>query len=219
MPHDPGMAASVPGAASALLALFAMVRVACIDVRHLEIDPDWTALAAWSALGALVAVEGVGACPDAVVAATLAGGAAWLAGRLHPGGLGQGDVALFAMAGVVAGPELLPPVLGLAVAFCLASCAAYGLARGKRPGRIFRHMVPAAPPVLAALGPFFAWRIASALWPVPEGWWTTAVPALAGAVALVAALLAGALPMAVRRRAAAASRGASWRCIHQGEET
>ncbi len=221
MPHEPAMTTSVLGLASALLALLAMARVACIDLQRLEIDPDWTALAAWAALGALIAVEGGGAYPAAVATAVLCGAAAWLAVRLRPGRGGQGDVALFAVAGVVAGPEFLPPVLGLATVFCLAATVAYGLARGKRWRRVLRHMVPAAPPVMAALAPFFAWRIASALWPglVPEGAWAAYALALAGAVALAAALIAGALPMAVRRRVMSATpRGPGGR-NNQGKET
>ena len=201
MPHDPGMTALVLGAASALLALCAMARVACIDVRFLEIDPGWAAIAALAGLGALVAVEGTGAYRNAVIAAALAGGAAWFAGWLRPGGIGQGDVTLFAVVGLVAGPQFLAPVLVIGAAFCLASCVAYGLARGKRPGRILRHLFPAGAPLMAALGPVFAWRVAVAVRPdlVPEGALAVPALALAGSVALAAALVAGALPMAVRR--------------------
>ena len=201
MPHDPGMTASVLGAGAALLALLAMGRVACIDIRRLEIDPAWAALAACSALGAIVAVEGGSALPGAVAAAAIAGGAAWIAVRLLPGRIGQGDITLFAVLGLVAGPELLPFVLGLGVTFCVAASVAYGLARGKRWNRCIRHMVPAAPPIMAALGPFFAWRVASALRPdlAPEGAWAAAALALAGTLIMAAALVAGALPIAVRR--------------------
>ncbi len=219
MLHDPEMTASVVGGMSALLALCAMARVACIDIRCLEIDPGWAVLAGGAALGALVAVEGVGACSGAVLAAAAAGGAAWLAGRLRPGGIGQGDVTLLAVVGLVAGPQFLAHVLVVGAAFCLASCVAYGLARGKRPVRIFRHMVPAAPPLMAALGPVFAWRIAVAIWPDLnlETAMAAAFMAIAGPAALAAALVAGALPMAVRRRAIPATpRGPGGR-INQGK--
>ncbi len=219
MPHDPGTAASVLGAASALLALVAMTRVACIDMRSLEIDPDWAAFAAWSGLGALVAVEGLQAWPEAVAVAALAGGAAWLLALLRPGRIGQGDIGLLALVGLVAGPALLTPVLCLAVVFSLASCAAYGLARGKRPQRLFRHMVPAAPAFVAALAPVFAWRVASAIRPdlVPRAADGAVFIALAGAAVLSAGLLAGALPMAVRRRslASAATACGLRGCTHQ----
>ena len=221
MPHDPEMMASVLGAAFALLALWAMARLACIDVRCLEIDPGCAALAGCAALGAVVALEGAGAVAGAVVAAALTGGAAWVAARLRPGRIGQGDVVLFAVVGLVAGPQLLAPVLVIGAAFCLASVVAYGVARGKRPQRICRHMVPAAPPLMAALAPVFAWRVAVAIWPdlVPEGPMTATVLVFAGFVALAAALIAGALPMAVRRRAMpATSRGPGGR-INQGKET
>ena len=215
MPHDPGTLGAVFGAGSAFLALVAMVRVACIDLRQLEIDPDWTALAAWAALFAILAVEGPRALPAAAAGAALAGGVAWLATRSRPGRIGQGDIGLLAVVGLVAGPKLLAAVLGLATAFCLAACVAYGKARGKRPGRILRHMVPAAPPFLAALGPFFGWRVASGIWPgaVPPLADGAVVVALAGTVALGAGLLAGALPMAMRRRAAT---GASQHRCHDG---
>ena len=221
MQPDPGMAASILGAAAALLALGAMARVACIDIRCLEIDPAWAALAALAALGALVAVEGVRACPGAVLAAAAAGGVAWLAGRLRPGGIGRGDVTLLAVVGLVAGPQLLARVLVVGAAFCLASCVAYGVARGKRPQRIFGHMVPAGPPLMAALAPVFAWRIAAAIWPdlVPEGLMTATVLVFTGFVALAAALIAGALPMAVRRRTALATPCGSRSRINQGKET
>ena len=221
MPHDPGTLGAILGAGAALLALFAMARVACVDVRHLEIDPDWAALAAWAAIGAMLAVEGPRALPPAAAVAALLGGAAWLTARSCPGRIGQGDVGLFAVIGLVAGPKLLAPVLGLATAFCLAACLAYGQARGKRLGRSLRHMVPAAPPFMAALGPFFAWRIAGGLWPgtVPQVADGAATIALAGTGLLSAGLIAGALPMAVRRRAAAkaaALRGHGGR-IHQSQ--
>ena len=221
MPHDPGTIGAVLGAGSALLALFAMARVACIDVRQLEIDPDWAALAGFAAIGAMLAVEGPRAFPDAAAGAALVGGVAWLAARLRPGRIGQGDVDLLAVTGLVAGPKLLAPVLGLAAAFCLAACVAYGKARGKQLGRVFRHMVPAAPPFMAAAGPFFAWRVADGIWPgaappLADG---AVVVLLAGTVALAAGLLAGALPMALRRRTAARGtdpRGRGSR-IHQPE--
>ena len=220
MQHDPGMTASLLGAASALLALFAMARIACIDVRFLEIDPGWAAIAALAGLGALMAVEGMGAFRNAVVAAALAGGAAWLATRLHPGGIGQGDVTLYAVVGLVAGPQMLAPVLVIGAAFWLASCVTYGMARGKRPGRILRHMVPAGPPLMAALGPVFAWRVATAVRPdlVPEGPMTATVLVFAGFVALAAALIAGALPMAVRRRAAPTTPCGSQSRANQAKE-
>ena len=203
MPHDPGILALVLGAGSALLALVAMARVACIDVRRLEIDPGWTAVAACAGLAALVAAEGPGALPAAIATALFAGGAAWIAGRLRPGRIGQGDVTLFFVAGLLTGPLFLAPVLVIGASFLLASCVAYGLARGKRPGRIHRHLVPAGPPLLAALGPVFAWRIMAAIRPdlVPDGDLLAAALAFPGMTALAAALVAGALPMAARRRA------------------
>lgn len=219
MPHDPGMTASILGAASALLALVAMVRIACIDTRWLEIDPGWAALASCAALGAVVAVEGGRAIVGAVGTAALTGGVAWLAGHVRPGGFGQGDITLLAVVGLVAGPQFLAPVLAIGAGFCLAACVAYGLARGKRPGRILRHMVPAAPPLLAAVGPVFAWRVAAAIWPDPvlEAALAAVWLAVAGPVALAAALVAGALPMAVRRRAMpATSRGPGGR-INEGK--
>ena len=221
MPHDPGTLGAVLGAGSALLALFAMARVACIDVRDLEIDPDWAALAAFAAFGAMLAVEGPTAFPEAAACAALVGGVAWLAARLRPGRIGQGDVGLLAVTGLVAGPKLLAPVLGLATAFCLAACVAYGKARGKRLGRIFRHMFPAAPPFMAAVAPFFGWRVAAGIWPdaVPALADGAVLVLLAGSLALTAGLLAGALPMALRRRAAVRGkdhRGVGGR-IHQPE--
>ena len=222
MPHDPGNLASVLGAGSALLALVAMARVACIDVRRLEIDPAWTAVAACAGLGALVAAEGPGALPAAIGTAAAAGGAAWIAVRLRPGRIGQGDVTLFAVVGLVAGPQLLAPVLIMGASYLLASCVAYGLARGKRPGRIHRHLVPAGPPLMAALGPVFAWRIVAAARPdlVPDGDLLAAALAFPGVAALAAALAAGALPMAVRRWATPATTcGPRGRASHQREET
>ncbi|MYE03278.1 MAG: hypothetical protein F4Y03_18790 [Alphaproteobacteria bacterium] len=116
------------------------------------------------------------------------------------GRIGQGDVGLFAVLGLVAGPELLPPVLGLSAVFCLAACIAYGLARGKRPA--FRSAIPAALPCMAALAPVFAWRVMSGIGPeaVPPNVGSAAAAALSGLAFLSVGLLAGALPMAVRRR-------------------
>ena len=220
MLHDPGMTATVLGSASALLALGAMVRIACIDLRCLEIDPGWAVLAGGAALGAIVAVEGGGAVAGSVGAAALTSGAAWLLGHLRPGGIGQGDVTLFAVVGLVAGPQFLAPVLVIGAGFCLASSVAYGLARGKRPGRILRHLVPAGPPLLAALGPVFAWRIAAAIWPdlVLEDALAVAFLAITGPMALAVALVAGALPMAVRRRAAPAAPCGSRSRVNQERE-
>ena len=203
MPHDPGIIIAVPASGAALLAIFAMGRVACIDLRRLEIDPGWTAVAACAGLAALVAAEGPGALPAAIGTALFAGGAAWIAVRLRPGRIGQGDVTLFAVVGLLTGPQFLAPVLVIGASFLLASCVAYGLARGKRPGRMHRHLVPAGPPLMAALGPVFAWRIVAAARPdlVPDGDLLAAALAFPGVAALAAALVAGALPMAVRRRA------------------
>ena len=213
MPHDPGILALVLGAGSALLALVAMARVACIDIRSLEIDPAWTAVAACAGLGALVATEGPGALPGLIAAAAAAGGAAWIAVRLRPGRIGRGDVGLLAATGLLAGPQFLAPVLVTGASFLLASCVAYGLARGKRPRRLFRHMVPWAPPFMAALGPVFAWRIVAAVRPdlVPDGTLLAAALAFPGVAVLAGMLAAGALPMA--RRRLAESR------IHQRKET
>lgn len=206
MPHDPGIAAIALGVGSALLSLFAMARVACMDARRMEIDPAWIAVAACAGLAAVLAVEGPGAWPGAVGAAAMAGGAGWLAVRLHPGWVGQSDIGLLAMLGLLSGPRLLLPVIGLSVAFFPVAFFAYGLARGKRRGRIFRHMIPLAPPYVAALAPAFAWRIASAVRPdlVPAGTRSALAVSLAGVLALAGMLLAGALPMAARRRAMAA---------------
>ena len=205
MTHDPAALASALGAASALPALAAMARVACIDVRTLEIDPDWTAFAGWTGLAAIVLAEGPAAWPGAVAAAALAGGAAWLLARLRPGAMGRGDAGLLALAGLAAGPDLLAPAMALAAALAAAAAAAYGLARGKRAGRILRaHMVPIAPPFMAASAPVLAWRVADGAWPgaVPQGHAAAALVALAGTLALGGALAAGALPMARRRRRA-----------------
>ena len=194
-----------PAAAGlALLALVAMARVACVDVRRLEIDPVWTALAACAGLAATVAVSGPATAPGALAAAAAAGGAAWLAARLRPGAIGRGDIGLFAAVGLIAGPDLLPPVLCLAAAFGLVTAVAYGLARGKSPGRLPAHMFPAALPFMAALAPAFAWRTVSgaASGPGPGAVpppFPAAAVASAGALALASGLLAGALPMAVRR--------------------
>lgn len=220
MQHDPGMTAAILGAGAAFLALFAMARVACIDIRRLEIDPDWASLAAWAGLAAIIAVEGPDAWPEAVATAAVTGGVAWLAARLRPGRIGQGDIGLFAVLGLLAGPDRILHVMGLVVAFCLAACGTYGLARGKR---LFRSAIPAALPFMAALAPVFAWRIASASLPdaVPAGAWSAVAVALAGAVVLAAGLIAGALPMAVRRREATRitdSRGHGGRTT-QPEET
>lgn len=223
MPHDPGMTASVLGAASALLALVAMMRVACIDLRCFMIDLDWAELAGWASLGAIIAVEGPGVWPWAVAAGTLAGSVAWLATRLRPGRIGLGDVALCAVLGLVAGPNHAPFVMALVIAFLIAALAAYGLARGKG---LFGSGVPYALPAMAALSPAFAWRVASDIWPgsVPQGDEGSVLIALAGTVLLACGLLAGALPMALRRRAAARAaqpRGRDSR-IHQprhGKET
>ncbi len=221
MPHDPGILALVLGAGSALLALVAMIRVACIDIRSLEIDPVWTAFAAGAGLGAVVAVQGPGVLPAAAWTALIGTAAGWLAGRT--GRLGQGDIGLFAMVGLVAGGTgILMPVLALSIAFGIAACLAYGLARGKRLRRLFRHMVPVATPVVAALAPAFAWRVTTSLRPglVPDGAWSAAAVALAGSVVLAGMLAAGALPMAVRRRAVVTKPcGPRGRANQQREET
>lgn len=220
MQPDLGMTTSIVGAACALVALWAMVRIACIDVRWLEIDPGWAVLAGCAALGAIVAVEGGRAVAGAVGTAALTAGATWLAGRVRPGGIGQGDVMLLAVVGLVAGPRFLAPVLVIGAGFCLASCVAYGLARGKRPGRILRHMVPAGPPLMAALAPVFAWRIAAAIRPdlVLEEALAAVFLALAGSAALAAALVAGALPMAIRRREALTTPCGSRSRVNQAKE-
>ena len=218
MPHDPGITASVLGAASALLALIAMTRVTCIDLQCFMIDLDWAELAGWAGLGAIIAVEGPAEWARAVGAATVAGGLAWLATRLRPGRMGQGDVALCALLGLVAGPDHAPFVVPLVIAFLIAAFVAYGLARGKGP---FGSGIPFALPAMAALGPFFAWRVAGGIWPganpaVEDG---AVFVLLAGTMALAVGLLAGALPMALRRRAAARGtdpRGPDGR-VHQPE--
>lgn len=210
MPHDPGTMASILGAGGAFLALLAMARVAsgdvgCIGVRYCEIDPDWLAVAGWAALAAIIAVEGVDAFWVAVAMAMVMAGAAWLMRRARLRGMGAGDIGVFAFVGIVAGPERLPLVAVLVSAFIVVTTVVYGLARGKRGHRVFRHLVPAALPLAAVLGPVFALRIAAGIWPetIPPVADGAAFVALAGAGLLSAGLVAGALPMAVRRRAGA----------------
>ena len=221
MPHEPDMIAAVLGAGSALLALFAMARVACIDVRRLEIDPDWTAFAGWSALAAIIAVEGVAAYAYAVLLAAILAGSAWLLQRRWPGGIGKGDIGVAALACVATGWERFPLAAGLLLAFCGTSCIAYGIARGKRLGRCIRHRYPMALPWMAAPGAVFAWRVAEALWPnvVPAGSWGVAAVALVGSAAMAVGLLAGAYPMHARRRAAVAQSSGSRCRVHQRKET
>jgi len=203
MPHDPHGPA-LPALLALLVALVAMARVTCVDVRRLEIDPAWTALAACAGLAAAVAVDGPATVPGAGAAAAASGGAAWLAARLRAGAVGRGDIGLFAAVGLAAGPDLLPPVLCLAVAFSLVTAVAYGLARGKSRRRLAAHMFPAALPCMAALAPALAWRTVSGVTPLAAGPAGAATVALAGSLALACGLLAGALPMAVRRQGRAA---------------
>lgn len=212
MPHDPGMAASVLGAASALLALVAMTRVACMDLQRFMIDLDWAELAGWSGLGAIIALEGPDGWARAVGVATLAGGLAWLATRLRPSRFGQGDVAVCAVLGIVSGTHHGPFVMALVIAFILAAVVAYGLARGKG---LFGSGIPYALPAMAAAGPAFAWRVAAGIRPesVPQGLGSAVLIASAGTVLLSCGLAAGALPMALRRRAAAQAAGSDG---HQG---
>ena len=232
MPHDPGMTALILGAGSALLALLAMGRIACSDigcmsVRYAEIDPDWVTFAGWSALAAIVAVEGGEAYLDGVMMATVTGGTAWLMRRTVPRGQGAGDIGLFAVIGVCAGSEHLPLVAAVGSVFATATGMAYGLARGKRFRHFFlRHLVPWALPFMAVVAPMFALRVAGGIWPetIPQVADGVVVIALAGTALLSAGLVAGPLPMAVRRRAAvkaAAPRGHDGRIQQskRGKET
>ena len=206
MPHDPGTVASILGTGSAVLALLAMARVACIDIRRGEIDPGWTVLAGWAALGAIIAVEGTLDYSGSVLVATALGGGAWLLWRLWPRWVGEGDIGLCAVFGACAGPEHVMIAYVLSGACVTVAAITYAAARGKRLLDAFhRHPVPAALSMMAALGPVFAWRIATGIWPetVPPVTDGAAFIALASAAVLSAGLIAGALPMAVRRRAAA----------------
>ena len=206
MPHDPGTVVSILGAGSALLSLFAMARVACIDNRCLEIDPVWAALAGWAGLGAIVVLEDPAAWPADVARGLVVGGAMLLVARLRPGWCGKADAGLFALVGVLSGMEGLLLALTLAMAFCVVTCIAYGLARGKGR-RLHRHMFPWGPSCMAALGPMFACRVGTGIRPetVPPVTDGVVFIALAGTGFLSAGLIAGALPMAVRRRAAASA--------------
>ncbi len=146
----------------AVAALCAMVMVARIDCRRFEIDPLWLAILALSGTGAVLLAEGARAFPGSLVCAALAGSVTALVRYLRPGRIGQGDIGLLAVMGLIAGPDLLPLVLAVFVIFVLLTSAAWSRARGKR---LFRSMIPAALPAMAALAPVFLWRI---LWP-PQG--------------------------------------------------
>ncbi len=140
----------------AVAALCAMVMVARIDCRCFEINPLWLGILALSGTSAILLAEGLRAFPGSLASAALAGGVTALVRYLRPGRIGQGDIGLLAAMGLLAGPDLLPLVLGLFVIFVLLTSAAWSRARGKR---LFGSMIPAALPAMAALAPVFLWRI------------------------------------------------------------
>ncbi len=146
----------------AVAALCAMAMVARIDCQRFEIDPLWLGILTLSGTGAILLAEGARAFPGSLAAAALAGGVTVFVRYLRPGRIGQGDIGLLAVMGLLAGPHFLPLVLGLFLIFALLTSAAWSRARGKR---LFRSMIPAALPAMAALAPVFLWRIATGVWP------------------------------------------------------
>lgn len=223
MPHEPGMTALILGGASALLAFFAMARIAWIDMRQFEIDPDWAAIAGWAILGAIITIEGPRAWPSAVGAAVVAYSVVWLATLLLPAHIGAGETRLFALCALALGPGHFPRAMVAVSVFLVVTRVAYGLARGRWRRRC---PMPAALPLMAALGPAFVLRMALEIRPdiAPGESWSFAFVLLAGSAALAVGLLAvgfraGTLRIPVRLSQAAENPHGSGGRVHQRKET
>lgn len=167
------------GPAACAVALACMAAVAVRDMRSFEIDPVPLLGAALASLAAACAVEGPSGAAGSLAAAGLAWAVARAVARLLPGRIGGGDVWLFAAMAAAAGIDLMAPMLALFAAFAAAAGAAYSLARGKR---LFRSMVPAALPGMAAAGLALVWRAA-----VPQASGNPAAGTEAAALLLLAA--------------------------------
>ena len=157
-----GLSSTVFAMSLATLSVLAMAGVALFDIQRFEIHPGLLLAAVAPALAAIVLMEGFAALSWSAATGVLIGGTAFLAATLWPGRIGQGDIGLLGSLGVVGGPQLLPILLVLFGLFAALTSAAYSLARGKR---VFRSMIPAALPAMAAAMPVFAARIGSSVWP------------------------------------------------------
>ncbi len=174
------------------LSMASMAAVACRDMRSFEIDPDPLLAATLAALAAVAAAEGLHGLPDSLLAASVGWAAVRVVARLLPGRIGQGDVWLFAAMGAIAGTGLLPLLLALFAVFAVAAAAAYSWMRGRR---MFRSMVPAALPGMAAAAIVLALRVGE---PLVRGVPRDAGTALAGPNAVSVLLLLTAWTVAAR---------------------
>ncbi len=142
-----------------VLTFAGMAWVAVHDMRSFEIDPDALLAATLSALSVMTAIEGPAGVHDSLASGTIAGVTAWYVARLLPGRIGRGDVWLFTAMATVSGTALLPLLFSFFFPFAVLTSAAYSISRGKR---LFRSMIPAALPGMAAAAVALVWRVGDA---------------------------------------------------------
>lgn len=132
-----------------LLLATGLLWLALEDVQRFEISPPAAALTAGAILS-LQLVSKIDLMPMLAVAAAAAG-VAIVINRHRPAGLGQGDITLFALIGLAAGPAgAVAATLTFGSAGLLTSLVFLKL-RKKPLSAWRRHMFPAAPAGCAAI--------------------------------------------------------------------
>jgi leader peptidase (prepilin peptidase) / N-methyltransferase len=136
-----------------LLLVTALVPITLVDLDRRIIPNKITGPAAIAALVAVAALD-ADFLPEAVVAASAAGGFFLVAALLYPSGMGMGDVKLAGMLGLYLGRAVAPAVLIALVAGVVVGAAVIAR-KGAREGR--KTAVPFGPFLaLGGLIAFFA---------------------------------------------------------------
>ncbi|WP_419738597.1 hypothetical protein [Ruegeria sp.] len=147
------------------LALLASARILLVDVRRFEIDLAASAILALAGLTAAGVTAGVAGVTDGLNVALSVGGVTAGFVWLRPGRIGQGDVALLATMGAVAGSGHMVLMMALFLAGCVITSALYSIRRGKR---LFGSAFPAALPGMVAGTGTLIWRYGPAFTSSPD---------------------------------------------------
>lgn len=136
--------------AAALCSLAAgLAWLALVDIRYLEISPPALAFTIGGVLATLVLQD---APMVQHVGASLAGlGTALAIRALRAAALGAGDIGLFALMGLAAGPDRALPLVLLYAVSAYATALIWLHRRGKPLSRFPKHVFPAAPAASIAI--------------------------------------------------------------------
>ena len=131
-------------------------------MHRFEIDPAGAIALAVSGILTILMLEGGYRSALSLAYALMTGVVTLVACRIWPGRIGQGDIGVMALLGLIGGPDFLLLLLWFFVLSALLTSAGYSWSRGKR---LFRSMFPVALPAMAAAAPVFCCRLAVGLWP------------------------------------------------------